>query len=101
MLTTSAVNKLKDYIKNIAAFGQYRVGSTNYKVPIHKTEVLGDGKVAIYILIDHTVPGTITVNRVQIFDVGGELWAEKVENITILDMQEGVLVRFTLDLQLL
>lgn len=99
MLTSSAIQKMKDYIKKTVAYGKYRVGSTYYTVKIHNTEILPDGKVAIYLLIDHSVPGNITVNQLQLYDTDNALWAEKPESITRQDMQEGVLVRFTFLIQ--
>lgn len=99
MLTASALTKLKQYIQKTVAYGQYRVGTTYYKVPIHKTEILPDGRVAIYLLIDHTVQGDITVNQLQLYDTSGELWLEKPESITRKNLQEGILVRFTFNIQ--
>ena len=38
---------------------------------------------------------TVTVEKVQLYNYGGKLWAEKAEKIELSQVQEGVLYRFT------
>jgi hypothetical protein len=99
LLTSSAISKFKQYIQKTVAYARYRVGTTYYQIPILRTEVLADGRVAIYLLIDHSVPGQITINQIQLFDVDNDLWLEKPESITRKDTQEGVLIRITFTIQ--
>lgn len=94
MLTATAIAALKNFIKDNIAFAKYKVGSTYYEAAIRSAYIMGDGRVAITFLIDHTVPGTITVTEVQLYDHNGVLWATKAESITRKDMQEGILYRF-------
>ena len=91
MLTNSALNSLRNHLKNSIAYARYKVGSTYYQAEI---EVLADGRIAVTFIIDHTVAGNITVTEVQLFDHNGTLWASKAESITRKDAQEGILYRF-------
>jgi len=99
LLTTNALNDLKQYIQKKVAYAKYKVGSTFYQAPIQKTEILTDGRVAIYVLIDHSVPGDITISQLQLYDTGGNVWLDKPESIFRRDLQEGVLIRITFNIQ--
>ena len=94
MLTSSALNSLRNHLKNSIAYARYKVGSTYYQAEIQAAEVLADGRIAVTFIIDHTVAGNITVTEVQLFDHNGTLWASKAESITRKDAQEGILYRF-------
>ena len=94
MLTNSALNSLRNHLKNNSAYARYKVGSTYYQAEIQTAEVLADGRIAVTFIIDHTVAGNITVTEVQLFDHNGTLWASKAESITRKDAQEGILYRF-------
>ena len=76
MLTNSALNSLRNHLKNSIAYARYKVGSTYYQAEIQTAE------------------GNITVTEVQLFDHNGTLWASKAESITRKDAQEGILYRF-------
>ena len=94
MLTNSAINSMRSYLKNSIAYAEYKVNGTYYQAEIQTAEVLADGRIAVTFIIDHTVAGNITVTEVQLFDHNGTLWASKAENITRKDAQEGILYRF-------
>lgn len=94
MLTNSALNSLRNHLKNNIAYARYKVGSTYYQAEIQTAEVLADGRITVTFIIDHTVAGNITVTEVQLFDHNGTLWASKAESITRKDAQEGILYRF-------
>lgn len=99
MLSSAALNSMRNHLKNNIAYAQYKVGSTYYKADIQTAEVLADGRIAITFIIDHSVAGNITVTEVQLFDHNGTLWASKTENITRKDVQEGILYRFRFTIQ--
>lgn len=99
MLTTNALNSLRNHLKNNIAYARYKVGSNYYKAEIQTAEVLADGRIAVTFVIDHTVTGNITVTEVQLFDHNGAMWASKAENITRKDAQEGILYRFRFTIQ--
>lgn len=97
MLTAAAINGFKAHIDRTIAYAQYKIGATYYKVPIHKREVLSDGRVAVYFTINTT--GAATIAEVQLYDTSGQLWATKSENIDVASVQNGVLYRFTFSIQ--
>ena len=94
MLTNTALNSIKDHMKNRVRYAKYKVGGSYYQTDIQEAQVLPDGRVAIDVLIDHTLPGNITVTEVQLYDHNGQLWAKKAESISRADVQEGILYRF-------
>ena len=94
MLTTTALTSNKNHMKKMVVSAKYKVGSTYYKAPIQDAKVLSDGRLAIDVLIDHSLSGNITVTEVQLYDVNGNLWAKKAESISRADVQEGILYRF-------
>ncbi|GHV32328.1 hypothetical protein FACS18949_02880 [Clostridia bacterium] len=98
LLTVHAIQDLKAYALRNIVKARYKVGNTYYDAPIDKKEYLPDGRAAVYFTIDHTLPGDITINQIQLFDMGGQLWAQKTESILREDVQEGVLYRFTFDI---
>lgn len=94
MLTTTALNSMRKFLKDSIGYAQYKVGSTYYRADIQTAELLADGRIAITFIIDHTVVGNITVTEVQLYDHNGVLWASKAESITRKAVQEGILYRF-------
>ena len=85
-----------DWLKTIVK-AQYRIGSTFYDAVISEKKIVGDTLV-VFMVIDHTVTGTVTVNYVRLIDVDGEVAGERAENITKKDTQ-GVLMKFEFPLR--
>lgn len=94
MLTETALNSMRNHLKDSIAYAQYKVNDKYYRSEIETAELLSDGRIAITFIIDHTIAGDITVTEVQLFDRNGVLWASKAESITRKDAQEGILYRF-------
>lgn len=96
MLTQKAIQKFRGFIVKSISHGQCKIGTTAYKIPVHRVEVDADGRVAVYMLIDHSIAGA--VNQVQLYDQEGELFAEKAVNIT-KDATQGVLIKLSFVIQ--
>lgn len=94
MLTSAALNSIRNHLKSNIAYARYKVGSTYYRADIQDASILSDGRISVSFIIDHTVVGNITVTEVQLFDYNGTMWASKAESITRKDVQEGILYRF-------
>jgi hypothetical protein len=94
-LTATALNSLRDCIQNNISYARYKVGSTYYTAEIRSSYVMSDGRLAITFIIDHTLPGDITVSEVQLYDHNGVMWASKAESIVRKALQQGILYRFT------
>ncbi len=96
MLTQSAIQKFRRFIVKSISHGQCKIGTTAYKIPVHRVEVDADGRVAVYMLIDHSIAGA--VNQVQLYDWEGDLFADKAVNIT-KDTTQGVLIKLSFVIQ--
>ena len=98
MLTAAAIEGYRNYTENLISYARYKIGSTWYTAPVDRKERMADGRVAVYFSIEPQSATTVTVTGVRLYDKTGARWAEKTESITIDDVQEGVLYRFTFDL---
>ncbi len=52
-LTDEAIDDVKEYLKKVVAYAEYRSGNTWTKIPIDHVETLSDGRIAIYVMFDH------------------------------------------------
>lgn len=93
MLDTAAFVGMREYIQGQISYAKYRVGSTYYSASINGIDVLSNGTVRVRLSI---VPGggTITVNRVELYNDAEELWAHQDVSITVSASQTGVLYWF-------
>lgn len=92
MLDTAAFTDLRGYIKRRIAGAKYRVGSTYYNTNLNDITILPNGTVRAQLSI---IPGgTVTINRVELFNSDGNLWAHQDVSITISTGQTGVLYWF-------
>lgn len=94
MLTQTALECLKIYLLRRIEYAQYQVDGAYHRAEIHNADILPDGRVTVEFIIDHTLPGDITVTKVQLLDRNGAVWAEKDVKILRRDAQEGILYRF-------
>ncbi|WP_342984754.1 hypothetical protein [[Clostridium] symbiosum] len=95
MLTAQAMEDFKVFIDRSIAYAKVTISGKTEEYKIHRRERLKDGRVAVYIQITPQAGKTVTVEKVQLYNYGGKLWAEKSEEIELSQVQEGVLYRFT------
>ena len=95
MLTAQAMEDFKVFIDRSIAYAKVTISGKTEEYKIHRRERLKDGRVAGYIQITPQAGKTVTVEKVQLYNYGGKLWAEKSEEIELSQVQEGVLYRFT------
>lgn len=93
LLTQAALEGYKEYTKRTIDHGRYKVGASYYETPV-EVDILPDGRIVADVLVDHTIPGDITVTEFQLYDTRGQLFCRKAENILRRDSQEGILYRF-------
>lgn len=93
---TYLAKRRNDWLRSIVK-AQYRIGSTFYDAVITEKKIEGDTLI-VYMVIDHTVSGTTTVNYIRLIDEGGEVAGERAENITKSGTQ-GVLIKFEFPLK--
>jgi hypothetical protein len=92
MLDAAAFTDLRGYIKRRIASARYRIGSTYYTTILNDISILQDGTVRSQLSI---IPGgTVTINRVELYNSDSNLWAHQDVSITISTGQTGVLYWF-------
>lgn len=94
MLTQRAFESFKKFIETNIAYAKVEYGGVLHKANIVSKERLQDGRVALSISITPEVSGT-TITKIQLYDIGNQLFAEKSEAIKLKGTQEGVLYRFS------
>lgn len=92
MLDPAAFTDLRNFIKLRIASARYRVGSTFYTTALNDITILGSGTVRA--LLSIAPGGTVTINRVELTNSDGNLWAHQDVSITISTGQTGVLYWF-------
>lgn len=97
MLTAQAKEDFKQFIERIISYAVVTVNGKAEKKVIHRRERLSDGRVAVYISITPQLGTAATIQKVQLYNTAGKLWAEKTENISLSNVQEGALYRFVFD----
>lgn len=90
-LDTAALTDLRIFIKHRAGYLQYRAGGVVNKVPITDAQILADGVVRIQAMIS---PSASKIDRVELYNNNGDLWAHQDVNITMNQGQMGVLYWF-------
>lgn len=93
MLDTAGIRDLRRYIKLRLAYARYRVGSTYTKVWFSDVQILDNGVVRVQLVINSGAQ-PITVNRVELYNADGELWAHQKCSITLGAGQTGILFWF-------
>ena len=91
MLTPQAIEDFKGFLDNNIAYAKVTVNGEAKKIPIHRRE---DGRVAVYLNITPQAETEAAIQRVQLYNKNKQLWADKTEDITLSNVQEGVLYRF-------
>ena len=97
MLTAQAKEDFKQFVERIIAYAVVTVNGKEEKKVIHRRERLSDDRVAVYIPITPQLGTAATIQKVQLYNTAGKLWAEKEEDISLSNVQEGVLYRFVFD----
>lgn len=94
MLTERAFESFKKFIETNIAYAKVEYGGELHKANITSRERLPDGRVALSIAITPEEEST-TITKIQLYDIGGQLFAEKAEAIKLKAIQQGVLYRFS------
>lgn len=98
MLDAAGLADFRNYTKRRIAYARYRVGSTWYKTNLSSVTVLSTGVVRAQLSIN-SGGSTITVNRVELYNSEGALWAHQDCSITIGQGQTGILYWFDFDIK--
>ena len=94
MLTTAALNSIRDHMKTHIDHFEYTVVNNTYTASIEDSKVTS-GKVVISARLDEPASGSITISSVRLYGIDGELWVQKAENIRREATAQGVYYQFT------
>lgn len=97
MLDAAGLADYRNFTKNRIAYARYRVGSTFTKVYLSSVEIV-NGIVRAQLNIN-SGGSSMTINRVELFNQAGELFAHEDVNITINSGQTGILYWFDFNIQ--
>ena len=92
MLTDTALDKFRAFIRRNIYRARYRVGSTWREAAITKVEIQSGGTVRAWLAI--TPGGAATVKRVELLDPSGATWAYQDVSISVTAQQTGILYWF-------
>lgn len=96
-LDKAAFTDMRNYIKKRIGYLKYRVGTTYHKVSITDILILPNGVVRVQATIVPGIPNTI--NRIELYNNAGELWAHQDVSISIDQGQTGVLYWFDFSIE--
>lgn len=99
LLTAAAIEDYKEFTQRNIAYSRVKVGGTYYKLGKPEIHVLTDGRIAADIVVDHTIPGTITATEFQLFNTKDQLFCAKPDSITRKDTTEGIFYRFAFKIE--
>lgn len=97
MLDAAGLADYRNFTKNRIAYAQYRVGSIFTKVYLSSVEIV-NGIVRAQLNIN-SGGSSMTINRVELYNQAGELFAHEDVNITINSGQTGILYWFDFNIQ--
>ena len=93
MLDAAGLADYRNFTQRRIAYARYRVGSTFTRVPLSAVTIKSDGTVRAQLNIN-SGGSSMTVNRVELYNSAGELFAHEDVSITINTGQTGILYWF-------
>ncbi len=93
MLDAAGLADYRNFTQRRIAYARYRVGSTFTRVPLSAVTIKSDGTVRAQLNIN-SGGSSMTVNRVELWNSAGELFAHEDVSITINTGQTGILYWF-------
>ena len=98
MLDAAGLADFRNFAKNRIAYARYRVGSTYTKINLSSISIMNTGVVRAALNIN-SGGAAMTVNRVELYNSAGELFAHEDCSITIAAGQTGILYWFDFNIQ--
>lgn len=93
MLDSAGFSDLRSYLKRRLAYGRYRVGSTWTRVQLTGVDIQSNGIVRARMNIN-SGGSAITVNRAELYNTDGSLFAHQDCSIAVSAGQTGILFWF-------
>lgn len=98
ILTETALEGYRKYTEiTIARTARYRLTTGSWvEVPVQSIRRASDNRVLIDVDVNPDASGKVTIAEVQLLDYYGRVWAATKEQVTVENLQEGVLWEFAL-----
>lgn len=97
MLTTNALTSLRDFVRTSIASARWRSGSDWHDAPINEIDTLSSGSVRVRLSI--SPEETVMVDRVELLDENGDIFAYQDVSIAVEENQPGFLFWFNFSVQ--
>ena len=93
-ITSTMLNNLRQRVVDMVSYAQYKIGGTWYRAEINRKEIRSNGSVHISFYIP--VPASIETpaSQFRLFDTGGNILAERTENVPFAQNIEKILFLF-------
>ena len=98
MIDVAGFEDLRRYIKRRVSYARYRVGTTYHQIYLSKVQILANGTVRVQLNINSN-GAAMTVNRVELYNTDGQLWAYQDCKIELEAAQTGILFWFEFTLR--
>nr|DAE71384.1 MAG TPA: hypothetical protein [Caudoviricetes sp.] len=95
-ISPNEIEHLKKYISNRISYARYYAQGGWSRIEINKVDILTDGRIAIYLLLNDDVPNQI--NKIEFYTSDNELFASGDETINKELSGGDVLYRYTIAL---
>lgn len=90
ILTSAAIADFRAFIGRRVAYARYYAGGSWRTVNVLEVTTTSAGVVEVEFQINAADIGSATtVTRVQLYSTAGELWADKVESLSLASVAEG------------
>ena len=93
-MSSNEVEALKNYLRSRISYNKYYCCGEWHKADIHKVDILPDGRLAVYILLDNTIPNQIS--KIEFYNYDDSLFASGTETIDKESFSEDLLYRYTI-----
>lgn len=94
MLTLEAMTGLREHLKNRIAYAQYTVAGSVQKTRIETAEILSDGRISVFLIIDAAQTSGEVVTDISLYDSDDVLLVQKAENIIQDPSMGGIYYHF-------
>lgn len=93
-ISSNEVEAFKIYLRSRISYAKYYSCGEWHKVDVHKIDILQDGRLAVYILLDNTMPNEIS--KIEFYNFDDSLFASGTEYINKESFGEDLLYRYTI-----
>ena len=100
ILTDTALEGYRKYTETtISRTARYKLTTGSWvEVPVQSLRRSEDNRILVDVDVSPDAAGKVTIAEVQLLDYFGRVWASTKEQVTVENLQEGVLWEFALNI---